>query len=518
MNKKTTHSLLAVAVLFGATLLTTACGGGDDAGGNSGGGNAPGGGGTTEIPTYNKARDLAFPGAAGSAATITGGAAGTSVYIVTNTNDSGTGSFRDAVSVSGRTIVFATSGTINLESGLTISANNLTIAGQSAPGGGICVAGYPVKISGANNIIVRFMRFRLGNQNIDKANFNADAGDALEIKDSKNIMIDHCSVSWSTDECLSTPRVTGLTLQYCIISESLKLAGHSKGNHGYGGIWGGDNATYHHNLLADHDSRNPRFGHYYTAVNSDTRQLTMGTIDYVNNVVYNWGGNSAYGGEGYINSYYINMVNNYYKSGPSTSKPNRLMQLTSHCTNCVAQTGNALPAKVYLQGNIVNGAAAGWNNIDMDNSETRNKEELKANAMLNARYTNNLTNYITNPESADRAYETVLTYAGASLKRDAVDERIVNQVRNNSGAIIDKVQDTPGYPDLSSVNATVITDADKDGMPDDWEEQQLANMGVIGKTFRNLLPNVYNLSAQYTNLEMYLNSLVTATFPNNVLQ
>ena len=271
MNKKTTHSLLAVAVLFGATLLTTACGGGDDAGGNSGGGNAPGGGGTTEIPTYNKARDLAFPGAAGSAATITGGAAGTSVYIVTNTNDSGTGSFRDAVSVSGRTIVFATSGTINLESGLTISANNLTIAGQSAPGGGICVAGYPVKISGANNIIVRFMRFRLGNQNIDKANFNADAGDALEIKDSKNIMIDHCSVSWSTDECLSTPRVTGLTLQYCIISESLKLAGHSKGNHGYGGIWGGDNATYHHNLLADHDSRNPRFGHYYTAVNSDTR-------------------------------------------------------------------------------------------------------------------------------------------------------------------------------------------------------------------------------------------------------
>ena len=212
------------------------------------------------------------------------------------------------------------------------------------------------------------------------------------------------------------------------------------------------------------------------------------------------------------------MVNNYYKSGPSTNKPTLLMQLTSHCTNCVAQTGNALPAKVYLQGNIVNGAAAGWNNIDMDNSETRNKEELKANAMLNARYTNNLTNYITNPESADRAYETVLTYAGASLKRDAVDERIVNQVRNNSGAIIDKVQDTPGYPDLSSVNATVITDADKDGMPDDWEEQQLANMGVIGKTFRNLLPNAYNLSAQYTNLEMYLNSLVTATFPNNVLQ
>jgi len=362
---------------------------------------------------------------------------------------------------------------------------------------------------------VRFMRFRLGNQNVNKANFNADAGDALEIKDSKNIMIDHCSVSWSTDECLSTPRVTNLTVQYCIISESLKLAGHSKGNHGYGGIWGGDNASYHHNLLADHDSRNPRFGHYYTALNSDTRQLVMGTIDYVNNVIYNWGGNSTYGGEGYINSYYINMVNNFYKPGPNTNNPNRLMQLTSHCTNCVAQTGNALPAKVYLQGNIVNGAAADWNNIDMDgSSETRDKAELKANAMLSARYTNNLTHYLTSPESANRAYETVLTYAGASLKRDAVDERIVNQVRNNTGAIIDKVEDTPGYPDLSSATATVITDADKDGMPDDWEEQQLARLGVTGKTFRNFLPNAYNLSAQYTNLEMYLNSLVTTTFPN----
>lgn len=514
MKKKLMNILLVIATFIGCPLMLCACGGGDDGGGNAGGNTGGNGGGsTTTIPTYNKSRNLAFPGAEGSASTITGGAAGTNVYIVTNTNDSGTGSFRDAVSMSGRTIVFAVSGTINLDTNLEINANNLTIAGQTAPGDGICVAGYPVKISGATNVIIRYMRFRLGNQNIDKANFNADAGDALEVKDSKNVLIDHCSVSWSTDECFSTPRVTNFTMQYCIISESLKLAGHSKGNHGYGGIWGGENATYHHNLLADHDSRNPRFGHQYTAKNS-SGNFIMGTIDYVNNVVYNWGGNSTYGGEGSSKSYYVNMVNNYYKHGPNTGAPNRLMQLTSHCTNCVAETGHAQPAKIFLQGNIVNGAAADWNNIDMDGSkETRDKTALKNNAMLTARYTTGLTPYIANPESATEAYEHVLTFAGASLKRDAVDERIVIQVRNNTGAIINKVEDTgSGYPTLNSTTAPA--DLDKDGMPDAWEEAQLATLGVTGKSYRDLTAHAYNLSAHYTNLEVYLNELVVNTFPS----
>ncbi len=507
MNKKHIQTLLAICMMAGSILSAAACGGGDDGGGNIPGG---GGGGSNVIPTYNKARDLAFPGAEGAAAYITGGAAGTSVYIVTNLNDAGTGSFRDAVSMSGRTIVFAVSGTINLESGLTITSNNLTIAGHSAPGDGICVAGYPVKISGANNIIVRYMRFRLGNQNIDMPNFNADSGDALEIKDCKDIMIDHCSISWSTDECFSTPRVTNLTAQWCIISESLKLAGHSKGNHGYGGIWGGDNATYYYNLLADHDSRNPRFGHEYTAKNSSTGTVVMGTIDYANNVVYNWGGNSTYGGEGSDHRYYINMVNNYYKPGPNSSCPNRLMQLTSHCTNCVAGSGEAQTAKLFLEGNTVNGRLASWDNIDMDGSkETRDKDALKAAAKLSERYTTGLTHYIARPEMADVAYENVLNYAGASLHRDAVDARIVDQVRTGTGAIINKVEDTgAGYPVLNSTPAPA--DLDKDGMPDAWEEQQLAAMGVTGKTYRDLTPHAYNMSAQYTNLEVYLQSLLNA--------
>ena len=478
------------------SLMLTSCGGGDDDGGGGGGGD------TAPIPVKPKSRSLAFPGAQGSASTITGGAiAGGSVYIVTNTNNSGTGSLRDAVSVSGRTIVFAVSGTINLETNLNIQAKNLTIAGQTAPGDGICVAGYPVKITNSENIIVRYIRFRLGDQNVDQANFDADSGDALEVKDSKDIMIDHCSMSWSTDECASFSRVENLTVQYCIISESLKLSGHSKGNHGYGGIWGGKNATYHHNLLADHDSRNPRFDHQYVATKS-----YMGTIDYVNNVVYNWGGNSAYGGEGCDASFYINMIGNTYIPGNnSTSHPNRLLEMTSSCDNCVnsSTSKSCHPGYFYISGNTVNGVTnKDWDGVD----------NVKSSYKLSSRYTTGLTPYISSPETAVESYTNVLNFAGASYKRDAADSRIVNQVMNNTGAIINRVSDTDGYPVLNST--TPPADLDNDGMPDEWEEQQLAALGVTGKTFRDFKPNVYNITGKYTNLEVYLNSLVTGTFPS----
>lgn len=167
----------------------------------------------------------------------------------------------------------------------------------------------------ASNVIMRFLRFRMGDQ-------NKVEGDALSINDHSRIIVDHCSFSWSTDECVSCYGNTDFTLQYCFITESLRKSVHVKGNHGYGGIWGGTNASFHHNLLAHHDSRNPRFDHSYV------NNKCFGPIDYVNNVVYNWGGNSTYGGEGYDQVRKINMVNNYYKYGPATSKKNRLVDPT----------------------------------------------------------------------------------------------------------------------------------------------------------------------------------------------
>lgn len=488
------------------TAVMIACGGDDNAtadSGKSGGGNQSG-----KLPTYISTRQLAFPGADGSASSITGGADG-DVYLVTSLEDDySTGTLRNALVSGNRTIVFAVGGQINLKSKLNISGENITIAGQTAPGDGITIAGYPVFIKG-NNIILRYLRFRMGDQNGDKDNFDAEDGDALGAKDGGNIIIDHCSISWSTDECASFSRVKNLTMQYCIISESLRQSVHVKGNHGYGGIWGGMNATYHHNLLAHHDSRNPRFDHQYVG------HEYLGPIDYINNVVYDWGGNSTYGGETASESklFHINMMGNYYKAGPSTSSgsKNRLMQLTSLCENCNKYVGlsgkTAYPAMLFIDDNKVNGTEATWSNIHQDSKETR---DTKTMSKLNSRWTEGMAT-VTFVESADNAYNTVLTYAGASLKRDAVDLRITNDVKNGTGSLINAVSDTPGYPTLDA--GTAITDTDKDGMPDEWEMEQMKALGVSNKSINEFKPNAYNLTAKYTNLEVYLNELVCGTFP-----
>lgn len=441
-------------------------------------------------PQVSETAALAFPEAQGGGKYATGGRGGVVLHVTSLSDDpQDPGSLRHAINVGGaRTIVFDVAGTIQLSSTLNISNGSLTIAGQSAPGDGICIAGYPVVVK-ASNVIIRFVRFRMGDEH------NVE-GDALTIVGRKNIMIDHCSFSWSTDECVSCYGNTDFTLQYCFITESLRNSVHGKGRHGYGGIWGGTNATFHHNLLAHHDSRNPRFDHYYV------NQTCFGPIDYVNNVVYNWGGNSTYGGEGVKQARKINMVNNYYKSGPATSKKTRLLDPTVSCDYC-AEKGTVVPAKFYLQGNYMYGSPQ----VTADNwqGSTVKTEAVKAAV----RWTEGLT-MLTAEESAEQALETVLAKAGCSLHRDAIDVRIAEEVRQgtatcigsngSTGGLIDTQKDAGGWPMLRTEEPQ--KDTDRDGIPDAWEEAH----GLNPKS--NADGKIETLVSGYSNLEVYLNDIV----------
>ena len=464
----------------------------------------------------------AFPGAEGFGRYTTGGRAGT-LYHVTNLNDSGTGSLRAALTASGtRTVVFDVSGTIHLKSDLKISNGNITVLGQTAPGDGICVADYPVSVS-ANNVIIRYVRFRMGDigsQAKAASNPNYEGDDALGGgKGKNNIIIDHCSVSWSTDECCSFYGATDFTMQYCIISESLRASVHAKGSHGYGGIWGGQSASFHHNLIMHHDSRNPRFDHDYVST-------LKGPVDYINNVLYNWGGNSSYGGEsGNGSPKYINMVNNYYKPGPATYTKTRLLNPTTNCSNCTdknrfsGSVGYVTPGQFYISGNYMYGSTEVTNDnlcdkaIDPDNNMSYADWKNQCAASERKKSSDyDFTSYnVISMHQAETAFEKVLRYAGASYKRDDVDKRLRWEVlkgiayyQGSNGSVngmIDSQNDVGGWPELKDTGK--LADTDNDGIPDEWETAHGLTVGT-----NNATTKILDQKGYYTDLEVYANYLV----------
>lgn len=464
----------------------------------------------------------AFPWAEGFGMYTTGGRGGDVYHVTTLEDGTQEGTFRWACNKSGaRTIVFDVSGTIFLKSELKIKNGNVTIAGQTAPGDGICIANYPFVIA-CKNIIIRYMRFRLGNEAL-KENNKAHEGDGLGGMDSENIIIDHCSVSWSIDECLSVYGSKNITVQWCIASQSLNNAGHSKGAHGYGGNWGGSGASYHHNLMAHHISRTPRLGPR-PGTQTDER------MDMRNNVIYNWIDNGCYGGEG-MN---VNIVNNYYKPGPETKSGAKGMRIASPGIRTTEYTKHDTDkpnqwdvmwhvwGDYYVDGNVNskysqvtddNWTYGIYNQIDnskVDYTFTQETEDT-----MRMEYPIDYAPVTTH--TAEMAFEKVLDYAGASLHRDNLDETIVSDTRNGEttytgkdcklGIInsqddlkpADAGDDWSAWPELKSEKAP--TDTDGDGMPDEWEK---AN----GLNPEDAADGKQTNADGYTNLEVYINSLV----------
>jgi hypothetical protein len=443
------------------------------------------------------AQQLAFPGAEGYGKFTKGGRGGV-VHEVTNLNDDGPGSLRAAVEAEGpRTVVFKVSGTITLESALRITNPYITIAGQTAPGDGICLRKHPLSID-ASEVIVRFIRVRLG----DESGVDADA---VSSRYTENIIVDHVSASWSIDETMSIYHAKNVTVQWCLISESLYRSNHVKGVHGYGGIWGSNYSTYHHNLLAHHTSRNPRFA------------SGSGYTDYRNNVVYNWGYNSTYGGEKQqkgnkkFDFSVINMVANVYKPGPST----RPGEVSHRIVNPSSRNKADDYGKWYVADNVMLGNKA----VTEDNWSGGVQPGDGMTYAPGFRLDQPFESMPINQQTAEDAYASVLDNAGATLpKRDTVDARIIAETRGGyatyEGAsykqdkkvsdpskmcgIIDSQADVGGWPELKSTPAPA--DTDHDGMPDDWETMK--GLDPKNAADRN------NVAADgYTMLEQYLNGI-----------
>jgi hypothetical protein len=412
----------------------------------------------------------AFPGAEGAGANAVGGRGG-DVYYVTTLADSGAGSLRAGISsapATGRTIVFAVSGNIVLNSTLTVNRPRITIAGQTAPGDGICLQNYAFNI-GASEVIVRHLRTRLGTNAMQEA-------DCMWINSGTNIVVDHVSASWSVDEVLSASgNVGNLTVQWCYIAEALNNSIHSKGAHGYGSlITPSRNGTlsWHHNLYAHNNSRNPRPG---------TDSAATVIFDFRNNVIYNYGSRAGYGSDWDPDpeNLRMNYVGNYIVAGPSSSYS-------------YAFQGGGTNTMIYQENNLID--------LDKDNAF----DGLNNNwGMFSGTYVPTNTPFPAPPVTAEApavALQRVLALGGAMpWRRDAADQRVVATARAHTGQIIDAVAQVGTWPVLASVPPP--TDADSDGMPDYWE--LAVGLNPLNAADRN----VTNVLTGYTRLEEYLNWL-----------
>ena len=481
-------------------------------------------------PVENKL--LAFPTARGFGKYVSGGR-GCKVVEVTNLEDDpknpSEGSLRWALTVAGKenaTIVFRVSGVIKIQPNaqkvrdLRANLKNVTIAGQTAPGEGILIRGGKMNFGGSDNLIIRNLRFRIGD--IDEADlakptdsrFIKGAGFGLE--NAKNVIIDHCCFGWSGEENMTMYDNHFTTVQWCIVHEGLYDAGHQKGNRSYANQWGGSPATYHHNLLAHNYNRSSRLN----GASSTTEDRNV-FMEYFNNVNYNWGKkNSCYGGEneaGTYSSHECNFVGNYYKPGPSTPSGSYFMELSAARSG---KTLNPNPSRWYFADNVVEGSSSAtndnWSAIHNNTSYTVAGMKSETLVYPSAEVTrldkckfDDYDLYRTPTESAEEAYEHVLAKAG-TINRDQTEQRVVNEVRNkqaqykgttlNKAGFIDSPDDAEGWPTYAS--ATPVVDNDHDGMADDWELAHGFNPADAedGKLV---------VSAEgYTALEVYLNSLM----------
>ena len=372
---------------------------------------------------------VAFKGAEGCGKYSLGGRGGKE-YVVTSLADDGSeGTLRHAVEAEGpRIVTFAVSGDIHLTAPLNIENPYLTILGQTAPGEGITLRDHNVYIT-ADHVIMRYLRMRLGSE----AKVEADAVGARHCR---YLIVDHCSISWAIDENASFYNFADATIQWCIISEALNSSLHHKGKHGYGGIWGGRNVSFHHNLFAHNNSRNPRFDHPRLYWNNDLLHY-RGTVDFVNNVVYNWGMKAIYGGE----EGWFNVRNNYFRPGPATrTLDGEWLDIST------SETTSMIPGNFHVSGNRYDVSA-----VRKGNSEGKLPDYVKITGRQRVYEENSKKPFairVSLPEQdAEAAYKAVLRSAGASQKRDALDRRIVSEVKKGLALYKGSVTGTPGIID-----------------------------------------------------------------------
>ena len=481
----------------------------------------------------------AFPGAEGSGRYAQGGRGTdgtTNVYHVTSLKDDKNvvGTLRWALAQDGpRTIVFDVSGYIDLASDLKIP-NNTTIAGQTAPAPGITLRYYTVNTSDAENVIIRYMRFR--RSQVKDVN---DGADAAWGRHGKNIILDHCSFSWSIDEVASFYDNRDFTMQWCVVAEGLN-SGHEKGTHSYGGIWGGKNATFHHNMITNVHNRAPRLcGARFNWDGYDTETYANSVqaerVDVRNNLYYNWGqGNGAYGGAGG----YHNLVNNYYKDGPGTKNTSRVFQGSANDSkDSNGALPDGLPGLFYIDGNYVRAQSTeyDWQGFIQDSGTGVNTTALTytdsqglygaAGATVSIKLDEEVDMADVTTHTAANAYDKILLHGGASLYRDAVDKRLMSDTEsgeatypttsdaNSTPGIVDVISDPaavavagqPSFPMLAVVERPTNWDTDGDGIPDAWEDANGLDKNNSADG------NLYTLDTEkgwYTNLEVYLNSIV----------